>query len=91
MAKCLVDAMKPIEFGAGFDWITPLFSTFGVWFSGVEHFAMHEDFGIDVDYVLGQEGIKVCNGMYIDGVYYFDIRKGDVDRADSILMERVWG
>lgn len=77
---------KAIEFGASFDWITPVFSLLGVLFGRVEHFAMHEDYG-DVGYVLNRNGIKVCNGVHRDGVYYFDIRNSDVCRAEKILME----
>ena len=84
MTKSSID--RALEVGSGFDWITPLFSIFGVLFGRVEHFAMHEDYG-DVGYVLNQNGIKVCNGVHRDGVYYFDIRKADVDRAEQILME----
>ena len=75
-----------INFGAGFDWITGVFTVLGALFGKVEHFAMHEDYG-DVGYVLNQAGIKVCNGIHTNGVFYFDIRKADVDHAEEILME----
>lgn len=76
---------KALEIGAGFDWITPLFSLFGQLRGKVEPFKVPEDWTPFVNYTLGEAGIKICNPMIVDNSLVFDIRCQDAERAAALL------
>ena len=76
---------RALEFGSGFDWITPTFSIIGRLRGKVEPFKVPYGWVPFVQAALRQADIKICNDMIIDDWYCFDIRTRDADRAAALL------
>ena len=76
---------RAVEFGSGFDWITPTFSIIGRLRGKVEPFKVPYDWTPFTQATLKKAGIKICNDMVIGDWYCFDIRKDDAERASSLL------
>lgn len=76
---------KLLNFGAGFDWITPLLSLFGGARGRTERFKVPIEWFHFVGDTLGPADIKTRNEMFVGDDYVFDVAKQDAEQAAILL------
>jgi len=73
-----------LEFGAGFDWITPLASALTCMFTDMRPHKCHECFQPEVEDIAKRLGIKLHNRMLVGDQYCFDCTPQDWERIQRI-------
>lgn len=71
--------------GAGCDWITPIFSTFGSLFGRTKQFTVPLGSIHVINATLGDAGIEVLRHQFESGTLLFEVRKSDADKAEQLL------